>query len=180
MRGKKEEAFSEYQLVAEQDPLDVHAQTALASAYRQRGRFDEAAEILDNALKTNPSRPVLHWHRGILYFTQGDYQSALDEFSKEKFEFLKITGQAMSYHHLQQKDEAVAALQSLISTMGESASYQIAAVYAQWGDPDNAMSWLERGYNIRDPGLQYINMDFLFDPISEDPRFQAFLRKMNF
>ena len=71
-------------------------------------------------------------------------------------------------------------LQSLISTMGESSSYQIAQVYAQWDDADNAMSWIERGYNIRDPGLQYINRAFLFDPISEDPRFQAFLQRMNF
>ena len=38
--------------------------------------------------------------------------------------------------------------------MGESAAYQIAGVYAQWGDADNAMSWLERAYVIRDPGLQ--------------------------
>ena len=40
------------------------------------------------------------------------------------------------------------------------------------------MSWLERGYVIRDPGLQYIGAETLFGPIREDPRFQAFLRKM--
>jgi len=51
-------------------------------------------------------------------------------------------------------------------------------LYAQWGDADNAMSWLERGYIIRDPGLQYIGAEALFDPIRDDPRFQAFLRKM--
>ena len=78
------------------------------------------------------------------------------------------------------EEARVSALQTLISTTGESASYQIANVYAQWGDADNAMSWLERGYKIRDPGLQYINMATQFDPISADPRFQAFLRKMNF
>ncbi|MDH3779110.1 MAG: hypothetical protein OES59_09820, partial [Gammaproteobacteria bacterium] len=54
----------------------------------------------------------------------------------------------------------------------------IAVVYAQWGDADNAMSWLERGYIIRDPGLQGIGFSTLFDPIREDTRFQAFLRKM--
>ena len=109
---------------------------------------------------------------------QGNYERALEEFSKETFEFLKLTGEAIAYHHLQKRDEAVAALQTLISTMGESASFQIAVVYAQWGDADNAMSWLERGYVIRDPGLQYMGAYTLFDPIREDPRFQAFLRKM--
>ena len=109
---------------------------------------------------------------------QGNYERALEEFSREPFEFLKLTGEAIAYHHLQQREEAVAALQALISTTGESASYQIGAVYAQWGEADTAMSWLERGYVIRDPGLQDVGVNALFDPIREDTRFQAFLRKM--
>jgi len=76
------------------------------------------------------------------------------------------------------REQAVAALQSLISTAGESASFQIAAVYAQWGETDNAMTWLERGYVIRDPGLQYLRVQSVFDPIRDDPRFQGLLRKM--
>ncbi len=179
-RGKTEEAFSEYQLVVQQDPLDLRAQLALASAYARRGRYDEAGKILDEVQQKDPSRPVLQWYKGTLNLRQGLYQAALEEYSKEIFDFLKFTGQAISYHHLQQKDESVAALQTLISTTGESASYQIAMVYAQWGDADNAMTWLERGYAIRDPGLQYMNQAFQFDPIRDDPRFQAFLQKMNF
>ena len=179
-RGKTEEAFSEYQLVAQQDPLDLRAQLALASAYARLGRYGEAGKILDEVKQKDPSRPVLQWYKGTLNLRQGLYQAALEEYSTEKFDFLKFTGQAISYHHLQQKDESVAALQTLISTTGESASYQIAMVYAQWGDADNAMTWLERGYTIRDPGLQYMNQAFQFDPIRDDPRFQAFLQKMNF
>jgi TolB-like protein/Tfp pilus assembly protein PilF len=180
MRGDRDTAYAEYQRVAEQDPLDLRAQSTLANAYSVRGRYDEADSIFDDVRRKDPSRPVLRWNIGKHELRQGHYQSALDEFSREPFEFLKLTGQAIAHHHLQQKDEAVAALQKLISTMGESSSYQIAEVYAQWGDADNAMSWIERGYNIRDPGLQYISLDSLFDPIRDDPRFQAFLQKMNF
>ena len=115
----------------------------------------------------------------MLRLRQGDYQQALIAFSAEPLKFLQLTGEAIAHHHLQQQDQAVASLQTLISTMGESSSYQIAAVYAQWGDADNAMSWLERGYNIRDPGLQFLGNDEMFDPIQEDPRFQTFLLKMN-
>jgi len=172
--------FSEYKLVAEQDPLDLRAQMALANAYMVRGQYDEAARIFDAVREKDPSRPALYWRRGRLELLRGDYQSALDEFSRESFDFLKLTGQAVSYYHLQQQNEAVAALQTLISSMGESSSYQIAQVYAQWGDADNAMSWIERGYNIRDPGIQFISLDSFFDPIRDDPRFQAFLQRMNF
>jgi len=180
MRGKADEAFAEYQRVTEQDPLDMQAQRALAQTLSQRGRFEQALVIFDHLQAIDPDRPVLHWSWGELRLRQGDYQQALNEFSAESFKFLQLTGEAIAHHHLQQQDQAVASLQTLISTMGESSSYQIAAVYAQWGDADNAMSWLERGYVIRDPGLQYLGQDFLFEPIKEDPRFKAFLHKMNF
>ena len=180
MRGKRDEAFAEYDRVAEQDPLDLQAQMALANSLRERGRFDEALEVFSHIKDKDPERRALHWQRGRLYMEKGAYQQALDEFALEKFEFLKLTGLAIAHHHLQQRDEAVANLQTLISTMGESSSYQIAEVYAQWGDADNAMSWLERGYNIRDPGLQFLSLDSFFTPLEKDPRFQAFLEKMNF
>jgi TolB-like protein/thioredoxin-like negative regulator of GroEL len=176
--GRRDEAFADVQQVVEQDPLNWGAQRSLATGLAARGRFDEAQRIFDQLEAADASRTALYWGRGNLWLLQGNYERALEEFSREPFEFLKLTGEAIAYHHLQQREEAVAALQTLISTMGESASFQIAVVYAQWGDADNAMSWLERGYIIRDPGLQGIGFSTLFDPIREDTRFQAFLRKM--
>ena len=179
IRGRTDEAFADVQQVIEQDPLNWRAQRRLAGGLAYRGRFDEAQRILDQMQETDPNRSALYWQRGSAQLMQGDYEGALEEFAREPFEFLKLTGEAIAYHHLQRRDEAVAALQSLISTMGESSSFQIAAVYAQWGDADNAMNWLERGYVIRDPGLAFLGNNFLFYPIQDDPRFQAFLRKMN-
>jgi tetratricopeptide (TPR) repeat protein len=179
IRGKPDVAASEYQRVVEQDPLDWRAQRMLATALAVIGHYDRSSEIFDHLQELDPNRPALYWGRGALQLRQGNYQQALNEFSLESLEFLKLTGQAISYHHLQQQDQAETALNELISSVGESASYQIANVYAQWGDADNALSWLEHGYKIRDPGLQYLGDSFLFSPIQEDPRFQAFLNKMN-
>jgi len=179
IRGQHEESFTEYQLVADQDPLDLQAQMNLATALGNRGRYDEALAKLDHVQQVDPTLPALHWTKAKLFFKQGNYQQGLDECQAERFEFWKFTGQAISYHHLGQQEQAAEALQSLISGSGESASYQIAEVYAQWGDADNAMNWLERGYKIRDPGLQYLGLDDFFDPIRDDPRFRALLDKMN-
>lgn len=180
VRGKEDESFAEYQRVAEQDPLDLQAQRSLANAFASRGRFEDALNILDHIQEIDPGRPLTHWSLGVLWLRQGDYQQALNEFSVEPFEFLKLTGEAIAHHHLQQQEQAVASLQTLISKMGESSSFQIAAVYAQWGDANNALSWLERAYTIRDPGLLYLGVTSLFDPLREDPRFKAFIRRMNF
>jgi TolB-like protein/Tfp pilus assembly protein PilF len=179
IRGRRDEAYADIQKVVERDPLNWNAQRWLARAYAARGQFDEALRIFDRLEAEDPSRTALYWARGSMWLRQGEYERAMQEFAKERFDFLELTGKAIAHHHLGQRDEAVAALQALISTMGESSSFQIAAVYAQWGDADNAMSWLERGYVIRDPGLSFLRATHVFDPIQDDPRFKAFLKKMN-
>ena len=180
LRGRFDEAFAEVQQVVAQDPLNWDAQRSLAYDLARRERYDEAMQIYDRLEEFDGDRTALYFGRGFVRLMQGDYVKALDEFENEPFEFLGLTGEAIAYHHLERRDDAVVALQSLVSTAGESASFQIAAVYAQWGDADNAMTWLERGYIIRDPGLAYLNGNFLFDPLRDDPRFQALLRKMKF
>jgi hypothetical protein len=47
------------------------------------------------------------------------------------------------------------------------------------GDLDRALDWLEKGYEVHDPGMPYIGMPFYFDPLHSDPRYQELLRKMN-
>lgn len=176
--GQIDDAIVDIRQVVEQDPLNWLAQQRLAQGLIHNGRYEEAIRVYDRVEEADPSRIALYWSRGYLWLQQGNYEKAREEFAREPLPFLRLTGNAIAYHHLQQRDKAAEALQELISTAGESAAFQIAIVYAQWGDANNAMSWLQRGYIIRDPGLQYVTVIDLFGPIEDDPRFQAFVRKM--
>jgi len=180
VRGRRDEALEDIQHVVELDPLNWAAQRRLASLLMSRGRLDEALTILDWLEETDPGRTAHYWLRGSLRLRQGEYEMALQEFAREPFEYLRLTGEAIAWNHLGRREEAAASLQALIRSAGESASFQIAAVYAQWGRADDAMSWLERAYVIRDPGLQFVNATHWFEGLKDDPRFQAFLKKMNF
>jgi hypothetical protein len=51
--------------------------------------------------------------------------------------------------------------------------------YAYRGDDDLAFEWLERAYKQKDPFLITIMGEHLFKGVANDPRFKAFLRKMN-
>jgi tetratricopeptide (TPR) repeat protein len=52
--------------------------------------------------------------------------------------------------------------------------------YVGLGDKNNALTWIERGYEERDPGLTWLKVFPIWDPLRSEPRFQAVLRRMNF
>ena len=61
---------------------------------------------------------------------------------------------------------------------GETAAYQIAEVYGYRNDKDRAFEWLERARRQRDAGLSALRPDTLLTNLHDDPRWNAFLRKM--
>jgi hypothetical protein len=64
--------------------------------------------------------------------------------------------------------------------IGDTASYQYATVYAQWGNRAQALEWLETARRVRDPGLELLKTDALLDPLRKEPRFQAIERELKF
>ena len=56
---------------------------------------------------------------------------------------------------------------------------QIAEVYAWRNEKDKAFEWLDRAFNNHDGGLNLIKIDLFYKNLRADPRYPAFLRKMN-
>jgi tetratricopeptide (TPR) repeat protein len=63
------------------------------------------------------------------------------------------------------------------SDVGNVALYTTRA-YIYLDDKDQALTWLERAYEKRDPLLIAINTWTSLDPIRRDPRFKSILTKM--
>ncbi len=59
-------------------------------------------------------------------------------------------------------------------------AYTIAFHSALIGETDEAMTWLERAYEERDPLLLIAKTDPRMDPLRSDPRFQDLLRRIGF
>jgi hypothetical protein len=75
--------------------------------------------------------------------------------------------------------ELDAALAVLIKEQADGNALDVAQVYAFRGEPDGAMHWLERAYAQKDPWLFQIKFSWLLKSLEVDPRYKAFLRKMN-
>jgi hypothetical protein len=52
-------------------------------------------------------------------------------------------------------------------------------VHAYRGEPDAALTWLERAYEQRDSGMVFLKVDPLLRDLHSNPRFRALMRKMN-
>jgi hypothetical protein len=68
----------------------------------------------------------------------------------------------------------------LIKEQAQGNALDIAQVYAFRGQSDEAMDWLERAYAQKDPWLFRIKGGYMMKRLEADPRYKAFLRKMNF
>ena len=54
----------------------------------------------------------------------------------------------------------------------------VAIVFAGLGDKDEAMAWLEKAWEEHDPWMTALGVEFMFDPLRSDPRFQALLSRV--
>ncbi len=87
---------------------------------------------------------------------------------------LPVLLQAVGRH-----DEADEALEAQISYWADTGAMFVAETYAYRGDRDLALQWLERAYRQKDQGLIEITGEPLLKNLADDPRFKAFLHKMN-
>ena len=58
------------------------------------------------------------------------------------------------------------------------AAYQIAQVYAVRNDAKATFEWLDRAWTNRDSGIQFLLYDPFILRYKDDPRFEAFCRKV--
>ena len=163
----------------ELDPVSPSVYNNLALTNYYAGRLQEAETASKRALDLSPESLVDHYILGCVYLAQSKPQAALDEMQREPDLAFRLTGLACVYHDLGKKKESDAALAELIQKFQGDAAYQVASVYSYCGETDKAFEWLERAYIQRDGGLSEMKGDPLLLNIRNDPRFTAFLKKMN-
>jgi hypothetical protein len=85
----------------------------------------------------------------------------------------------MAYHAMGRKADSDAALARLTTERAADMASWIAEVYAYRGDHDQAFTWLDRAYRQKDVNLWLFKTSLAFKNLESDPRYKAFLKKMN-
>jgi serine/threonine-protein kinase len=178
--GRAEAAISNAQRAVVLDPLNAGAYRLLGLVYLYTHRYRDAVLAYDRALNINPQAVQAAANRGLAQAALGEFESARQSCAVPPLDWLNHMCLAIVLRRLNRPADAEAELATLrASADGESdLAYQYAQIYAQWGDVEKALNWLETADRVRDPGLIQLKVDYLLDPLRRQPRFQAILAKM--
>ena len=162
------------------DPLNAEAHMILGWwVYARTGRFVEAERSMRRGLQIDPRWGSGHFFLALDLITLGRLDDALVAAKEETFEDGQFECLAMIYHAQNRKADSDAALARAIAQNGADWASAIAQVYAFRGESDKALQWLDRAYAQHDEDLYFIKGDPILRALEPDPRYKAFLHKIN-
>ena len=177
--GRLREAIQREDEALTVDPLNPEALESRALWSYYLGDLESAERDLRSCLTVSPTYTYAHFALGQVLLARGDKEGALRETLKEAQQGDRDRGLAAIYFALGNKRESDAAIARLTRQSGELDPYAVAQAHGSRNEKEQALQWLDRAYEARDSDLQFVRNDPLLWSIRQDPRYKAFLRKMN-
>ncbi|MDX1480257.1 MAG: winged helix-turn-helix domain-containing protein [Woeseiaceae bacterium] len=171
--GRFAESIREAEIALDLDPRSARAASSLAVRLIRARELDKARIVIDSLAATHPGYADLPWLESNWHIRRGAYRDALESIAAEELDYLRLSLSAIALYKLERTAQAQAALDELIATDADGAAFQIAEVYAQWGDADAAFEWLERAFAQGDPGMAELYSSLNLGELYADPRFPA-------
>jgi TolB-like protein/DNA-binding winged helix-turn-helix (wHTH) protein/Flp pilus assembly protein TadD len=180
--GRFDDAIAEMRKAENLDPLSLIINADLAEILLLAHSYDESMRQSRKTIEMDPNFALAHNQLAQAYLQKHMYDEAVAELQKA----VQLSGDsptcianlARAYVASGKRSEAVKLLGDLKkrSTPGSSDASEIAMIYASLGDSDQAMNWLEKGYDERfNPGVL---LRPGFDPLRSDPRFKELMRRI--
>jgi TolB-like protein/Tfp pilus assembly protein PilF len=183
--GRFEEAIAQGKRAVELDPLSPVINTDFGTIFYYAHRYEESAMQLRKTLEIDPTFFYAHFNLGIALQAAGDLSGAIAEYEKAKRlssdNLLVATLSAAAKAQAGDKDAARRMLTDLDkeSQHHEVVGYLRALLYLSLNNKDEAVRWLEQGYEERDgTNISWIKVDPLLDSLHGDPRFEALVQKV--
>lgn len=185
--GRSDEAIEIGMRAVDLDPFSAATYTELGLALLMAGRREEAYELYKKALQIDPDFYWAQWLMAESHIYQGEYQEAAPYMENIR-RVLEDVPPSMAgllghlYAIAGRQDDAHTILSNLLARRETEfiPASNLAYVYAGLKDYDEALAWLEVAYEERNPQLTWLNEDYLWNGLREDPRFQDILAHMNF
>jgi TolB-like protein/DNA-binding winged helix-turn-helix (wHTH) protein/Tfp pilus assembly protein PilF len=180
--GRYDEAIAEMRKAENLDPLSLIINADLAELFVLAHSYDESIQQSRKTIEMDPNFALAHNQLAQAYLQKHMYAEAVAELQKA---VQLSAGCPTCIANLARADvlsgnrsEAEKLLSDLKkhSNPGHSNAAEIAIIYASLGDTDQAMNWLEKGFEERfNPGVL---LRPGFDPLRSDSRFQNLVHRI--
>jgi len=190
--GRHQEAIAEMKKALELDPLSLPLNNFFGNIYWYAGEYDKAQQQFQHTIELDPAFPVAHVFFAGFLAAMGRYEDAIkeeeraallfgenpDQASRRAAVFLKAfqAGGPKGYWQENLKETLKEQQQSAGEYFG---AIDLASAYANVGDKENALRWLEKSYEDRDGGSNtLIKWMPEFNSLHGDPRFTDLLKRI--
>jgi TolB-like protein/DNA-binding winged helix-turn-helix (wHTH) protein/tetratricopeptide (TPR) repeat protein len=180
-RGRFDEALRESESARRLDPLSLIIGADHGAILYFARQYDRAIQQFESVLEMDPS--FGRAHLGIdAYMQQGRFTEAvakLEEWRRLSGDGTNISSRLVyAYGRMGQKDKArveLRKLEAMNATLSQD-PVAMAMAYIGVGNNEAALSSLEKAYAERSNLLTALEVEPVYDPLRENPRFQELLR----
>ena len=184
--GRHQEALAEAKRASELDPLNLRNLVIEVSFNIYAGQADLALSKLDKVFELDPNYWWAHQWVARAYLEKGEFGKAVGsarkaiELNDENSRSFAYFGYALARSGRQR--EARAELEKLLKRSSEryTSPVSIAIIYIGLGERSEALKWLERGIEQREPRLVFLKVEPVFNDLREDSRFVTIMRRVGF
>ena len=180
--SRYDEAIAEMRKAENLDPLSLIIDADLAETLVIAHSYDESIRQSRKAIEMDPNFALAHNQLGQAYLQKHKHDEAIEELQKA----VQLSGDnatcianlARAYVASGKRSEAVKLMSDLKKRSNPSHSHasEIAVIYVALGGTDQAMNWLEKGFEERFNPSVLLRPSF--DPLRSDPRFEDLLRRI--
>jgi eukaryotic-like serine/threonine-protein kinase len=184
--GREQEALAEINRAHQLDPLAPIVIENIGEIHIHARRYDEAIAGCKKLAEENPTFAIAHRCLYLAYWGKRMYLQAIDEWKvfgdlnrdRSTSEFASAMEQVFSTGGWQGAFAKGIQTRKAQRRTGYQSAYQIAQLYAELGDKDQAFMWLNTAFQEHDWWLMGLRVDFALDLIRADPRFAELVKKV--
>jgi tetratricopeptide (TPR) repeat protein len=182
--GRFDEAIPEAKRAQELDPLSLMGNMSVGFALHMARRDDEAIQWFRRVLDMDPNFLRGHWGLGLALVQKQKHDEAIAELKRAVELSGSGAGQLGSLGYAYAVAGRRAEALDIVEKLEKSSSDHyippatVALVFSGLGETDQALAWLEKANDERDPWVTGLKVDPSFDSLRSDPRFQDLMRRV--
>lgn len=185
---RNEEAIAMQQRLLELDPLNPESHWNMGWVFFWARQYDESMAVFKKLQELSPEDHWLQMALGVIYTIKDQPEEALAMCDKARagvpigIDIQFDTYTAYIYAKAKKREKALEIMTQLKQMSSERIidSVLISGDYTTLGDIEEAIVWLEKGFQEHSPMLVYLKVAPFWKPLYADPRCQNILRRLNF